>query len=492
MPAPGHFTVVSDRLPNSHITETSDGHAYLPDTLARAVASRVRTEGGTWFGWPGGGQRLESASGSAQGCCRLEPVELSATEAGASFSGFAHSVLWPLFHGFTDHCDFRAGFWEAYLAVNRKFALRIMRTRHTGGQLWVHGYPLIHVGRMLRAANADFERIGFSLHIPFPSADIFERLPWKNQILSALLDYDLIGFQTHQDRRNFMASVQASPLVADRVSAVDGHTIMLEHRRVHTGVFPVGSDYEDLSRRSTSAAVSQRIAALRDDVGPYDVLLGVDRLDYTKGLLHRLHAFEHALERHASLRERVVLYQLIKPSRETVAAYRQLKTEIERTVGRILGRFSTTSWKPIIYRYTDMEATELSALYRMADVALVTPLRDGMNLVAKDFVASQVDLSGALVLSEFAGAAQQLGDNALLVNPYDVRGSADAIERALRMPRAQRRARMSAMRETVAATDVRWWASRFRDALARIAQEAHPVDPGPWPDKEHSLPLGAG
>jgi trehalose 6-phosphate synthase len=472
---PEGLTVVSNRLPVV-LHQNEAGYEVRPASggLVQAMNPILQARGGTWVGWPGTfadaddwAEPFEEFAG--QNGYNLEPVMLSKSDIESYYAGFSNSVLWPLFHGFTGSCEFRPEFWRAYLSVNSKFALRLARSKSVGSRVWIHDYHLIHVGRMLRAAKMDLERLGFFLHIPFPDVGVLRRLPWCKQLINAFLAYDLVGFQTPNDLHHFLGCVEQ--LVPDCAISCDSRTgetsatIDLGHRQVEAEAFPIGTDFDDFSNRARSEEVVERVESLQDDIGPYKMLLGVDRLDYTKGLLHRLHALERALERYPSLREDIVLYQLVVPSRESVGAYAGLKEELERTIGRICGRFSTRSWKPIHYRYNRVDPVELAAMYRLASAALVTPLRDGMNLVAKEYVAAQVDRNGVLVLSEFAGAANQLADGALLVNPYDVDATADTIYQAVELPEDERRTRMQALRKIVAKTDVYWWARQFTERL---------------------------
>jgi trehalose 6-phosphate synthase len=475
------LTVVSNRLPVV-LRRHEAGYEVRPASggLVQAMNPILQARGGTWVGWPGTfadaddwAEPFEAFAG--QNGYDLEPVMLSKSDIASYYAGFSNSVLWPLFHGFTQPCDFRPEFWRAYLSVNSKFALRLARSKQVGSRVWVHDYHLIHVGRMLRAAKMDLERLGFFLHIPFPDVGVFRRLPWCKQLIHAFLAYDLVGFQTPHDLHHFLGCVER--LVPDcAISAgktTARATIDLGHRQVEAEAFPIGTDFDDFSNRARSQEVSERVESLQEDIGPYKMLLGVDRLDYTKGLLHRLHALERALERHPSLRENVVLYQLVVPSRERVGAYAGLKQELERTVGRICGRFSTRTWKPIHYRYNRVDPIELAAMYRLASAALVTPLRDGMNLVAKEYIAAQVDQTGVLVLSEFAGAASQLADGALMVNPYDVDATAETIYKAIKLPATERQERMHALRTIVAKTDVYWWANQFTERMEPQRALAH-------------------
>lgn len=491
------LTVVSNRLPVV-LRPHADGVSLAPASggLVQAMSPILNDRGGTWVGWPGGSIENSSGTGPLEAFAEengysLEPIWLTEAEVDGYYAGFSNTVLWPLFHGFTASCDFRPEYWERYLAVNRKFALRLARSSEVGRHVWVHDYHLIHVGKMLRTAKLDLERLGFFLHIPFPPLDVLRRLPWMRQIVDALLAYDLLGFQTPQDLHNFLGCVSYCLSDCKITRGRTGAILDVGHRRLRAEAFPIGTDFHDFSTRASSVSVAARARSLQRELGPYEILLGVDRLDYTKGLLHRLEALELALERYPSLRERVVLYQLVVPSREQVGAYAELKEELEETIGRICGRFSTRKWTPIRYRYARVDTVELSAMYRLARVALVTPLRDGMNLVAKEFVASQVDANGVLVLSEFAGAAGQLADGALLTNPYDTTATAAAIYQAVEMDASERASRMMRLRETVRETDVYWWAERFLSRLEQPLDRPEGVEPPRPTSLSETLPLRA-
>ncbi|HUF79402.1 MAG TPA: alpha,alpha-trehalose-phosphate synthase (UDP-forming), partial [Thermoanaerobaculia bacterium] len=440
--------------------------------LVQAVAPILQEKGGVWVGWPGvsgadEGWREVAQEAVAKTGYELHPVPLSEEEVELFYLGFSNSVLWPLFHDFLDACDFDPVYWRAYREVNRKFAEAVVEASEPGDFIWVQDYQLIHVGQFVREATED-RRIGFFLHTPFPPLDIFVKLPWRASILRGLVSHDVVGFQTVRDRRNFLTCVRhLLPDVKTRgrgslieaILPLKGRT-----RTVSVASFPVGIDYQAYARAAASPEVVTRIAELRRDLGDVALVLGVDRQDYTKGIPQRLQAFRTALERYPKLRERVVFFQVSVPSREGVAEYQDLKVEIEQMVGEINGRFATVGWVPVHYYYRSLVHRTLIALYRMAEVAFVTPLKDGMNLVAKEYCACQVERDGVLILSEFAGAAAQLQSGALLVNPYDVEGVAEALERALRMPREERAERMRRMQNRLRRQDVFWWAQRYLSA----------------------------
>jgi trehalose 6-phosphate synthase/phosphatase len=467
MPEEGPIRIVSNRLPvvlkrRRQRWEVEPGAGGL----VQALRPILRDRGGAWIGWPG--VTAESGDGWRPGLQSvshsegydLVPVVLDDSDVEGFYEGFANSIVWPLFHGFPDRCSFDASFFASYGRVNQKFTQAIADSHSGPGFLWIHDYHLFEVARRLRELGHQGP-LAFFLHIPFPSVENFAKLPWRESLLQDLLHFDLIGFQTRRDLRHFQQCLSLVGVHPDLPDSPAMQRFRDGDRTLWAGAFPIGMDFRDFAARSLSTDVSTRVHQLRHDLGSGKLLLGIDRLDYTKGLIHRLKAYEQALTVHPALREEVVYFQLVVPSRENVPEYRALKREFDRVVGRINGRFSTPRWRPIHYLYNRVDPVELSALYRLADVALVTPLRDGMNLVAKEYCASQTDDAGALILSEFAGAAEQLQDGALLVNPYDIHDTARAIYQALSMPPDERRRRMRLMRTTLAESDVFWWASSF-------------------------------
>jgi trehalose 6-phosphate synthase len=331
-------------------------------------------------------------------------------------------------------------------------------------------------------------RLGFFLHIPFPPLDVFIKLPWRFQILTALLEYDLIGLQTLRDRRNFVQCLRL--LVKDAV--VKGHgqvtTVRVGERQVRVGAFPIGIDYNEFAQQATIQEVADQAWYLHEDFPERQIILGVDRLDYTKGIPYKLRAFRNALRRYPELKKNVTFVQVVVPSRGDIPQYQELREEIEQLAGQINGQFAESDWTPILYNYRSMNRTELLAYYRTAEIALVTPLKDGMNLVAKEFCASSVEENSVLILSEFAGAAAELQCCALLVNPYDREGVADAIFQAYNMGAEERRTRMRRLRRIVRRHNIYWWVDSFlRAAIAKELRD-FPVlqDYLPQPDENNS------
>ena len=470
----GRLVVVSNRLPVV-IKQVDAIWTFTPGSggLVSALAPVLRNRGGIWIGWPGTSEADPSTlSGLLREATRhsgycLKPVSLDQRDKEDFYYGFANEVIWPLFHDLQSHCNFAPRYWDAYNRVNRRFADVIMQNTRPGDFIWIHDYHLMNVGQELRAKGVR-ARMGFFLHIPFPPLDIYMKLPWRFPLLRALLEYDLIGFQTLRDRRNFL---QCARLIAPNMS-ISGKgqvvTIRAGNRELRVGTFPIGIDYQEFARGSTTEPVVRKACALHEDLPGRQVLLGVDRLDYTKGICHRFEAFRNALQRFPELHHRTTLIQVVVPSREDIPKYNDLKMEMERLVGEINGQFTQSGWVPIHYIFRNLSRTELLAYYRACEIALITPLKDGMNLVAKEFCAAAQENNSVLILSEFAGAAAQLQKGALLVNPYNVEEVAETIQRAITMGPEERRARMHKLKRFVREHDIFWWVDSFlRAAIAK-------------------------
>ena len=466
-----NLVVVSNRLPFV-VSRGENGVRIEPGSggLVTALRPVLSDRGGCWVGWTGasdpsgeaGAEEALSASRHRLGY-ELVPVALKASECDGFYHGFSNEVLWPLFHDLLPLCRFSSRNWSVYEAVNRKFAE--VAARHCGPDdlMWFQDYRLMTAARELREIGVR-SRLAFFLHIPFPPPDIFLKLPWRFAILRALLDYDLVGFQTMRDRRNFLHCVRLLVPSADVSGKGAVASAQLEGREIRVGAFPIGIDAEHFERLAGDPDVEAKAKSLRTDEAGRKIVLGIDRLDYTKGIPEKLEAFRALLTEHPEWRENVTFFQVVIPSREDVPRYREHRTLIETLVGEINGRFTVSGWVPIHYIYRSLEGPRLPAYYRAADVAFVTPLKDGMNLVAKEYCATRVDRDGALILSEFAGAAAQLQGGALLVNPFDVDGMAAALDRALRLSPVERRSRMTRLHRTVREHDVYRWVSSFLEA----------------------------
>lgn len=461
--------IVSNRLPV--VARVAGGNVVVSDAsggLASGLRSYHERSDGLWVGWPGDVSRLtpEQRQGLERELRRrgIAPVTLTHDHIERYYNGFSNRVLWPLFHYLVDRVPVEAAGWDAYRQVNEAFADVVAREYRDGDTVWVHDYHLMLVPELLRA-RVPHARIGFFLHIPFPSSEVFRILPWRRQILTGLLGSDLIGFHTFAYLRHFLASL----LHVEGVEP-DIDRVRLGEHEVHLGVFPMGIETGRFS--AANPEVDARVAQIRRDTGERQLVLGVDRLDYAKGIPRRLHAFERLLMRAPHRRDGVRFIQVAVPSRGEVDSYQRFRRHVEESVGRINGVCGTLSSNPVHYMHQSVSETELVALSRAADAMLVTPLRDGMNLVAKEFVASRVDDSGVLILSEFAGASAEL-DGALIVNPYDVDAVAESIERALSMSPEEKRARMKGLRRRVLEHDVDAWASGFLARLAATRPEPH-------------------
>jgi alpha,alpha-trehalose-phosphate synthase [UDP-forming] len=482
--ASGRLIVVSNRLPFA-FRRTAGGVRAEPASggLVTALLPVLRNRRGVWIGWPGSGmalRQLSSAIGaaSAEAGFSLVAVPLAADQVRDFYLGFSNEIVWPLFHDMPSLCNFEVSYWRTYCSVNRKYAKAVHARSTAGDFIWVHDYHLMNLAEELRRLGGT-SRIGFFLHIPFPAPDIFLKLPWRAQLIDALLKFDLLGFQTARDQRNFEACLKA--LKKDR-----------PRRRGRVGRFPIGIDYETFRRLAAGEDVAAKAHELHRLLPNRKLVLGVDRLDYTKGIPLRLRAFQSLLVRHPEMRGRVSLIQVVVPSREDIPQYHRLRTEIEQLVGKINGAYARPGgWVPVWFEYRSLTRLELLAYYRAADIALITPLKDGMNLVAKEYCACSIEEDCVLILSEFAGAAAQLAAGALLVNPYDIEGVAEAIRQAYAMPPAERIARMRAMRGAIRRQNVFWWVDRFlRAAITRdLGAFPQPHAPAPTQVAELQLPV---
>ena len=454
--------VVANRLPVRRVTDQGQRRwATSPGGLVSALSPVMAdSSNALWIGWAGAtGQVPEPFRHDG---LMLHPMALSRAEVQQYYEGFSNATIWPLYHDAIAAPEYHRTWWDDYVTVNQRFADTVSQVAKEGAMVWVHDYQLQLVPGMLRASRPDL-RIGFFLHIPFPAREIFLRLPWRTEIAESLLGADLIGFQTEVMAHNFrhiVPRVVRSPEVR-----VEGEIIHFEGRSVATRTCPIGIDDTRFGNAAKLDETTAEVERLRNLLShPKTVLLGVDRLDYTKGIERRLQAFGELLDEDRLSAEYAVLIQVAEPSRSNVNGYSEIRTAVEQTVGEINGNFGTMERPAIHYLHRSHDFTELTALYRLADVMLVTPFRDGMNLVAKEYVATRYDDTGALVLSEFAGAAHELQD-AVLVNPYDTEGLKDAIERAVFMSAEEQSAAMSTMRNTVQLHNAHRWATEFLQEL---------------------------
>jgi trehalose 6-phosphate synthase len=464
----GHdLVIVANRLPVDRV-EQSDGTSTWrpsPGGLVTAIEPVMRTHDGVWIGWPGGTEQdLEPFEDDG---LALHPMSMTAEEIEGHYEGFSNATLWPLYHDLVAKPEFHREWWDSYRAVNQRFAEEAAEQADEGALVWVHDYQMQLVPQMLRQLRPDL-RIGFYLHIPFPPAELFQQLPWRRQLLEGLLGADLVGFQLPGGAANFVRLVRqrvGHKTHRDLVYLPDGRT-------VRAAAFPISIDTQGFEELAQTPEVAARAKEIRGALGePRKIFLGVDRLDYTKGIYARLRAYAELLaDEHLDV-EDAVFVQVAVPSREQVEEYQRLRDETDRLVGRINGDHGKIGRPAISYLHSSYPREEMAALYRAADVMVVTPYRDGMNLVAKEYVACQYDDAGALVLSEFAGAADELRQ-AWLVNPYDINGMKSALLEAYGADKKELTRRMRAMRKTVRNNDVVAWAESYMTALAEV-RESH-------------------
>ncbi len=455
--------VASNRLPYTFVrTATGIEQRPSPGGLVAAVEPVLRKRGGTWIGWPGG-DLPEGQLDADDAGYRVAAVEMTESEVSRYYHGFSNRTLWPLLHSMTDRARFAVRDWETYVRINERFGEVAVRESDGSEIIWIHDYHLLLAPASIRRERPD-ARLSFFLHTPFPPYDIFRLLPWDRELLRGMLACDLIGFHVRGYAQNFLDCVERS--LGARVNQ-DEMLVEYGGRTTKIESHPIGIEFDEFEQLAIDAPAASQ--SRREQV-----VLGVDRLDYTKGIPERFKAFERLLELHPEHREKVTLLQLAVPSRSQVAEYRNLKREIDETVGRINGRFATSNWSPIRYLYRSVTRKRLAALYRDADVALVTPLRDGMNLVAKEFVACQVGPPGVLVLSKLAGAANTMRE-VLRVNPYDVDGTAEGLHRALEMGEHERRSRMTALRNRERRDDLEHWVTGFLASAAGSRRSLVPL-----------------
>ncbi len=445
--------VVANRLP---VNLTEQGWVTSPGGLVSALLPVLRDHDGIWIGWAG-------MEGEPPGPFAIEGVsnigvELTAEDLEAYYEGFSNRTLWPLYHDAVRTPVFERSWWQSYVVVNRRFAEASAAHAAEGATVWVQDYHLHLVPRMLRELRPDL-RIGFFLHVPFPPQELFARLPWRKQILVGTLGADVAGFQTNVGAQNFQRLCKRF-----LGASTEGERVELSDHRTTAAAFPISIDFERFDRLARSAEIIASASELRTDLGGRRILLGVDRLDYTKGIDQRLRAYAELLDGGRVSASECVLVQVAVPSREQVREYEVQREIVERLVGGINGKHATFAGVAVHYIHRDLATEELVPLYVAADVMLVTPLRDGMNLVAKEFVAARTKDDGVLVLSEFAGAAFELRQ-ALMINPFDVEGLAERIHEALNLHKVEIRRRMRSLRARVRTHDVHGWAKNFLGVL---------------------------
>ena len=467
----GRLIVVSNRLPVSVTLRAGDiGLRASTGGLVTGLASLKKEYERFWVGWPGiASEKLQprhvediTEKLASQNCA---PVFLSRRDIEHYYEGFCNKTIWPLFHYFPIYAVYEQACWQAYEKINKAFCREVLRIAKPGDSIWIHDYQLMLLPRLIRQAMPD-ARIGFFLHIPFPSFEVFRLLPWRQEVLDGILGADLIGFHTYDYVRHFFSSTC-------RIAGLEHHTLgqlIVGDRLVKVDAFPMGIDFQRYSQAAEKPKVKREIESLRKKVGDRKVIVSVDRLDYTKGIIQRLEAFDLFLSQNPEYKDRVTLILLAVPSRTSVDHYMAIRNQLEALVGRINGEHGSLGWVPVWYLYRAVPFDRLIALYNLADAALITPLRDGMNLVSKEFLATKNDDTGVLILSEMAGAARELGE-ALIVNAQDKIAIVQAIKDALEMPVEDQTRRNRLMRQRLSRYDISRWAAEFVNSLTELKRQ---------------------
>lgn len=463
----GRLLVVANRLPFSIIKKGEEFHFRpSPGGLATGLSSLPESFERLWIGWPGIVSEKLSAEGKHQIRQKLaaencHPVFLTQRQVDRYYLGFCNKTIWPLFHYFAVRTVYETHFWQTYKQVNQVFCEEVMKVARTGDYVWVHDYQLMLLPRLLRGKLPELE-IGFFLHIPWPSFELFRLLPWREEVLEGLLGADLIGFHTYDYVRHFLSSVC-------RIVGLE-HTLSrltVDNRIVVVDAFPMGIDFEKYAQAINKTSVKKEIEKISQKVGSRKIILSVDRLDYTKGIIQRLEAFDLFLSENPEYKGKVTLIMVAVPSRVGVEDYKMLRRNLEQLVGRVNGEHGSIGWVPVWYLYRFLPFNRLTALYNVADVALVTPLRDGMNLIAKEFVASKIDGKGVLILGEMTGAASELGE-AIIVNANNKAAIVTAIKESMQMPTGEQIERNRLMQDRLKRYDVSRWSSDFMNALSEV------------------------
>ena len=459
------LVVVSNRVPPADDLGPTYQDTVAVGGMVSAVKTLMRERGGLWLGWSGRSTARRGLGAPtvtrAGGAVELATIDLSEDETNLYYTGFSNRTLWPLLHSFTERVSIRTETYRAYRRINRRFADALYPLLNPDDLVWVHDYQLLMLGLYLRQAGWQ-GKLGYFLHVPFPPPEIFAILPWAAEMLESLLSYDLIGVHTEGYRRNLVDALKR-----ELGGGLDGEVFSLAGGDTRIGVHPIGIEPEAFRTASQNSMTDLRGLLSLPGGEDYKIIVGVDRLDYTKGIPEKLRAFDRLLERYPHMRGRVTLVQISSPSRTRVPEYAREREQVEMLVGQINGKFSEAGWVPVRYLYRSFSQGELAGFYHHADVGMVTPLRDGMNLIAKEFVAAQGDDPGVLLLSKFSGASEELTD-AIVVNPYDNDGTAEQLYQALRMSGDERARRWKSLMQVVRGNTVHDWGQRFHDDLVSV------------------------
>ncbi|MGM0365419.1 MAG: alpha,alpha-trehalose-phosphate synthase (UDP-forming) [Actinomycetota bacterium] len=452
--------VVSNRVPYK-IIKSKSGIKYKKSVggLVTALDPILSKKGGLWVGWNGmvGKNKHAEKTVEMKGGYSVKFLGLGKRDIRDFYHGFSNRTIWPLFHGFILQSFFDLGYWAAYKRINRRFTEKVLEEVKGDEVIWVQDYHLMLMPSMLRK-ELPHAKILFFLHIPFPCNEIFRVLPWDKQILEGLLGADVVGFQTSRDTMNFLYNCKQE--LRTYIDYNSG-TIKKDKRTVKIKNFPISIDFDKFDQIAKSDSTNNLVKELKREHRNVKLIISVERLDYTKGIRERLLSIKRFFEKYPEYKKKVIFIQISVPSRTKIVEYRQFKREIDQLVGNINGQFADELWTPVNYIYKTIPQEVLVSYYKASDVCLVTPLRDGMNLIAKEYVSCKPDGYGMLVLSEFAGSAEEMNRNSVMVNPYDFEGVADGIKTALEMGRVQQRKNMFALREVVQDNDVFSWANSF-------------------------------
>lgn len=465
----GRIIIISNRLPVKASKNQEGVMEFTPSEggLATGLGSIYKSGDNLWIGWPGmyaesDQEQIQLAESLQKE--NMQPVFLTEEEIKLYYEGFSNETLWPTFHYFNQYALYRKSYWKSYEQVNQKFCDAVIAVAQPDDTIWVHDYQLMLLPLLTREKLPDIS-IGFFLHIPFPSYEVFRLLPWRKQLIEGVMGSDLIGFHTHDDMRHFLSAANRICFVSNRHGELE-----INNRKVVVDSFPISIDFDKYANSSASPETLKREQKHRFSIGDQKIMLSIDRLDYSKGIPARLNVFDIFLDKYPQWKGEVSLIMVVVPSRDNVDNYKHLKEEVDLLVGRINGKYGSMEWTPIHYFYRSLPLEDLSALYRLADVALVTPMRDGMNLVCKEYVASKLDQTGVLILSEMAGASKELSE-ALIVNPNDKHQVRDTIFKALNMPEEEQKVHMSIMQDTIKKYDIHHWVKMFMDRLNFIQKD---------------------
>ncbi|QES87945.1 bifunctional alpha,alpha-trehalose-phosphate synthase (UDP-forming)/trehalose-phosphatase [Rhizosphaericola mali] len=459
--------IISNRLPIKIVTKKNKNTLHHSEGgLATGLESVFKkSNDNIWVGWPGmvvkdTDAQLDIENQLAE--MHLKPIFLSKKQVDGFYLGFSNATLWPIFHYATNYARYNDADWKIYQEVNEKFAEVIIPLVEDGDTIWIHDYHLLLLPRLIKEKCKNVS-IGFFQHIPFPSFEIFRLIPWRKQLLDGMLGADLLGFHTIDDVNHFIDS--ASRLLD---TTINSNVIFYKGEISSVDAFPMGIDFEKFNSKLPKLQATQKdVANLKRQFGDTKIVLSIDRLDYSKGILPRIHAFEQFLQKHSEYKGKVTLFMIVVPSRDSIYRYKELKDEIDKVVGDINARFRTLDWRPIEYFYQSFPVEYLSALYQMSDICLVTPMRDGMNLVCKEYVASRNEEDGVLILSEMAGSSRELGD-ALIVNPNDIGQIEEAIVAAIKMSPKEQQIRMVKMRQIIEKFNIVHWVKIFMEKLREV------------------------